>query len=341
MLGLLLISILAMLTGCQSDSGESEGLFWRSTVEPESAAVGDCLLLRVEGQWPDSLGPAHLSWQASPDTLLLIGCDSTALPASDGLERYCYDLSLLVPRAGVVLIPPVNLISARGETLAVTNPHEIRISGRLSHEAQPSLRPLAPMASLRNFPWWTVPLGVICLGALLCAWLLWRRRRGAEWGAPEIPLVPPAVEFRESLTELLARGLVREGRMRAFAQELSWILRRYLGRRWEQPALEATRPEILRWLPWTDLSVGNQQEVAAWLEATDGIKFAGRTPLLSEAESLVEKAEGFVQRSEETAACRENGPSDAMNTPTALGARDSEERAGQRAGGVTDSGVGG
>ena len=61
------------------------------------------------------------------------------------------------------------------------------------------------------------------------------------------------------MAELLKRRLPEHGRMREFTQEISWVLRCYLGRRWAQPALEATRPEILRWLPDTSLEVKEQQ----------------------------------------------------------------------------------
>jgi hypothetical protein len=87
--------------------------------------------------------------------------------------------------------------------------------------------------------------------------------------------------------------------MRAFAQELSWILRRYLGRRWEQPALASTRPEIVSWLPGTRLCVRDQGRVAWWLEETDRIKFAGYIPLAADAHGLLEAARAIVARTEE------------------------------------------
>ena len=65
------------------------------------------------------------------------------------------------------------------------------------------------------------------------------------------------------------------------------------------------RPEILRWLPESDFDVSDQQAVASWLEETDGIKFAGKRPLLPETEMLMKRAEEMVRRGEEIADERE------------------------------------
>jgi LPXTG-motif cell wall-anchored protein len=203
------------------------------------------------------------------------------------------------------------LVSAQGETLALTTAHTVMVGGRISAPDQAKLRPLAPLAGLRGFPVLAVILGVAGLALLAAGLLLWRRRRSEALGPPAPPPIRPEVEFRDGLEALLGRRLREEGRMRAFTQELSWILRRYLGRRWQHPALEATRPEILRWLPRTEMSVADQQEVAGWLEATDRIKFAGAVPLLTETDALVDKARHVVSRGQELAAERERREAEA------------------------------
>lgn len=300
---LLALALLAwLLQGCRSGEPDSSGVLWRCACEPESAGVGDLIGLRIVGQWPDSLGQTHLRWQASTDTLLLVGSDSTNLSAPEGWTGRRYDLALVVPRAGRFMIPPPALVSALGETLALAEAGEISISGRVDPDPQASLRPLAPMASLRDFPWRAAALVAALVVSLAAVLFWWYRRTAAIEGAPELPPVPPEVEFREGLARIMRLNLAQQGRMRAFVQELSWVFRRYLGRRWKQPALEATRPEILRWLPGTDFPVRDQQEVAAWLEETDRIKFAGQMPLFAGAESLTKRAEQMVSRSEEIAA---------------------------------------
>lgn len=265
-------------------------------------AVGDAFVLRVDGLWPTSSGPAHLAWDAAPDSLLLARRDSSRVSAPGGWEGRRYDLTLIAPRAGRVGIPAAALVSARGETLALAAVAPIRVGSRLASSDASDLRPLAPLVGLRRFPWWLIGAGLLVALAAALAWRRWRRR-GVTEAMPAEPLLPPAEEFERAIADLAARRLAELGEMRAFAQGLSWALRRYLGRRWDEPALEATRPEILRWLPRTRYCVRDQGRVAGWLEETDRIKFAGAIPsltrsaeLLAEARALVGEAEAILAR---------------------------------------------
>ncbi|MFC1572424.1 hypothetical protein ACFL6M_02385 [Candidatus Eisenbacteria bacterium] len=294
----LLSAALIAHNGCDQ-ARQADGIVWRASSTPDSVGVGDIFDLCIEGQWPDTIRAACLAWSPPGDSLIVVGLDSTEVLAAEGWTARDYRLSLLVPRAGETSIPPAALVSVHGETLAVTAASQVGTSTLADSTEQPSMRALAPMASLRDFPWRTVIVSAAILIALVAAFLWWRWRRRASLIEEGPPPIPPASEFREGLAALLAKGLQEKGHMRVFVQELSWVLRRYLGRRWEQPALEATRPEILRWLPGTELPVRDQQEVASWLETTDGIKFAGVVPVLPECERLVTRAKEMVTRGEE------------------------------------------
>lgn len=286
------------LAGCQSTPEQVDGIQWHATCGSDSAAVGDLIALTVEGSWPDSLGPFHLAYPASNDSLLIVASDSTALVAAQGRTRRSYAIGLIPPRAGQCVIPPAALVTAEGDTLALTEGFALPVASRLDPEQEPSMRPLAPMAGVRGFPWWIlIVAGLLVLGGLLAWWFAHRRTREAA-GPPAPPPIPPAIEFREGLEMLLGKKLAERGEMRAFTQELSWVFRRYLGRRCARPALEATRPEILRWLPESEFDVSDQQAVSSWLEETDGIKFAGRIPLVAETETLVKRAREMVRRGE-------------------------------------------
>jgi hypothetical protein len=294
------------------------GTVWSAAREPDSVAVGDGFVLRVDGLWPESSGPAHLAWGASPDSLLLVRRDSSRVSAADGWEARRYALTLIAPRAGRVGIPAAALVSARGETLALASVDPIRVGSRLAGSGERDLRPLAPLLSLRRFPWWVIGAGLLALLAAAFAWRRWRRRRLDE-AAPAEPLLPPAEEFDLAVASLAARRLAEMGEMRAFAQELSWALRRYLGRRWDEPALEATRPEILRWLPRTRYCVRDQGRVASWLEETDRIKFAGAIPTLTRSAELLAEARALVGEAEAILAREAAAQAEAQRLATATG----------------------
>jgi len=296
---LLAALVTAGVAGCRRPP--EHGLLWRATCAADTAGVGDPVAVRLEGRWPDSLRLVHLAWGLPRDTLLVGRADSVAVRAGEGWTARRYEILLVVPRAGHLTIPPAALVAAGGETLALTEAHPLAVGGRVDPQAQVSLRPLAPLVAMRRFPWVPAALVLLLIAAAWLAWRFLRRRALAEVARPVVPLPPPATEFGTSLETLLAAGYTERGQMREFVQELSWILRRYLGRRWGQPALEATRPEILSWLPNAELSVSEQQQLAAWLAETDAIKFAGHVPLLAAAQGLVERAKGLVRRGEEIA----------------------------------------
>ena len=270
-----------ILHGCRAPA-PAGGPHWIVSSPADSVGVGDPFAVVFEGVWPDSVGSAHLVWPVAADSLAVLRRDSTAVATRVGSRGMRYELTAVALRPGVQRLPPAALVSARGRTVAVAAVAPVLARGRIGDPAKAQLAPLAPLVRLRGFPW---AAAAAALAAVLLAGFVWMRlRRRVTAAVAAQPLVPPAVEFERGLERLRALGLAQRGEMRAFAQELSWTLRRYLGRRWERPALEATRPEIVRWLPETRLCLRDQGELGAWLERTDRIKFAGEMPLETEAE---------------------------------------------------------
>lgn len=296
--------LLLLWAACAPAPPETAEVRWELSCAHDSVAVGDAFTARLRASWPDSLGPLHLAWGVDPDSLLLVARDSSRVRAASGWEARRYDVTWIAPRAGMGRLPPAALVTATGETTATTRACTLSVGARLPQGRSADLRPLAPPLALQRFPWGWVAGAGLALAAGFVAALIWFRRRRRARRVPLPPPVPPEVEFAAALEGLLARQLRATGQMRAFAQELSWIVRRYLGRRWEQPALEATRPEILRWLPHTPLCVRDQGRIAAWLETTDRIKFAGEVPPATEAEGLLAEARAIVARCEEIVARR-------------------------------------
>lgn len=288
----------AGLAGCGGGGDPGSGIVWRATVDRDTVAVGDAVTLSLGGWWPQTGETVHVAWSAPGDSLLGLGIDSTRVRASAGREGRIYRLRCLAPRPGRVRMPAVALVGASGDTLALAPGPLLRVGGRLTPGVPADLRPLAPMASLRRFPWWFALGGALLVAGAIAALLWLRHRRRMRGDVAEPPPPPPGIEFAEALRALLARELPERGEMRLFTQELSWILRRYLGRRWERPALASTRPEIVAWLPTTGLCVRDQGEVALWLETTDRIKFAGHMPLLADVRALLEVARRIVDRTE-------------------------------------------
>lgn len=293
----LLVGLGLLQTGCREAPRRDSQPVCATRQAADSAGVGDVLILEARVRWPSSAGEANLYWNPPPDTLLLVARDSTLADLPEDWRGADYELRFLATREGVWTIPPAVLVGTEGDTLAVGDTYQLAVGARVPPE-ETQLRPLADMVSLKRFPFAVVAAALGGAGLVLFALWWWSRRLGTGAETSVIPLPPPDEEFEDRLGELLAAKYPERGEMRLFTQELSWVLRRYLGRRWDQPAVEATRPEILRWLPQTDLAVGDQQQLAGWLARTDSIKFAGARPVLAETEELTDQARRIVEESE-------------------------------------------
>lgn len=143
--------------------------------------------------------------------------------------------------------------------------------------------------------WWLLA----ALLAAILAYLIYRklRRKSAEehartWGPPPLP---PEIEAREALRRLEARNLIERGAFLPFYTELTEILKRYAGRRFEVPYLERTTHEIL-----ADLAPVTPPEalgdLRGILEESDLVKFAKWLPGGDEARSSLARARGFLER---------------------------------------------
>ncbi|HEY7697412.1 MAG TPA: BatD family protein, partial [Vicinamibacteria bacterium] len=88
--------------------------------------------------------------------------------------------------------------------------------------------------------WWIL----LALGAAVLAYLIYRKLRkepeGVKAPAMAPPLPPPDVEAEAALRRLMEKDLIRKGEISAFYTELSEVMKRYAGRRFEVPYLERT-----------------------------------------------------------------------------------------------------
>jgi hypothetical protein len=121
-------------------------------------------------------------------------------------------------------------------------------------------------------------LGLLALIALVVWWVRSRRAGEEPEPAPK-PQLPPAEEALEALRALQDEDLPARGRVEEHYVQVSYILRRYLERRWNLPALEETTGMLRR----TMLGSGRVPDEAAEritevLQRADLAKFAKHRP---------------------------------------------------------------
>lgn len=144
--------------------------------------------------------------------------------------------------------------------------------------------------------WWLL----LALAAALLAYFIYRKLRKEPEGvkAPAVapPLPPPDVEAEAALRRLAEKDFIRKGQFSAFYTELSEVMKRYAGRRFEVPYLERTTSEVLSDLKPRKLAPGVVSELRAILEASDLVKFAKLMPQASQAEAAFALGLSWVEK---------------------------------------------
>lgn len=140
-------------------------------------------------------------------------------------------------------------------------------------------------------------LPVLALLALVV--LLVRRLRSRRAGEqPEEATVPlsPGEEALLALDELESDDLVGRGLIKEHYVRLSWILRRYIERRWDLPALEETTGMLAYTMAGSGRVPGGVvEQITALLRRADLAKFAKHRPDAATARSDVDAVREIVE----------------------------------------------
>lgn len=134
------------------------------------------------------------------------------------------------------------------------------------------IKPIIDMGPDLGWLVWAA-VAVLILALLALAWWLWRRRRKSyEAELEAIVLASPEEEANQLLDELAADQSLNG---KQFYFRLSYILRRYLERRYGFPAAEMTIEELLPRVDQLPIQLQLLQPLKALSQRAEPIKFAG------------------------------------------------------------------
>jgi hypothetical protein len=225
-------------------------------------------------------------------------------PAKDGRQRFVFELDLLALEPGRHAIDGVELrvVTKAGLVGSIrTAPLAIEVGSLLANEPNAQPKPeTQPVVVMQDDYTLLYVLGGIALAALiaLVTWLVARYlQRRVKPVPPPPPPRPPWEIAAVKLADLRRRKprMVEEGKAAQFVDEVSDVVREYLGGRFGFDGLETTTDEMLLLLRQGNCNAGLWQEVGAYLRRCDLVKFAKVEPDQDEADLVFAKAQDIVQ----------------------------------------------
>lgn len=228
-------------------------------------------------------------------------------PPQGDKQRFVFNLDLLALEAGDKPIPATTLrVVTKDSNIGTVKTESVpfKVQSLVANEpnAQPKLES-KPVAVLEdNYIPIYVLAGLLAAGVvagitLLVARYLRNRKRAA---VPPPPPRPPWEIAVEKLAELRRQKttLLQAGQGGLFVDQLSDVVRAYLGGRYAFDGLETTSDEMLTQLKAHGASLGFTQEVGQFLYRCDLVKFAKVEPDEDEVDLLFAKAQDLVHLSE-------------------------------------------
>ena len=225
-------------------------------------------------------------------------------PAKDDRQRFVFELDLLALEPGRHAIEGVELrvVTKAGFVGSIrTAPLAIEVGSLLANEPNAQPKPeTQPVVVMQDDYTVLYVLGGIALAALiaLVTWLVARYlQRRVRPPPPPPPPRPPWEIAAAKLADLRRRKprMVEEGNAAQFVDEVSDVVREYLGGRFGFDGLETTTDEMLLLLRQGNCNAGLWQEVGAYLGRCDLVKFAKVEPDKDEADLVFAKAQDIVQ----------------------------------------------
>jgi hypothetical protein len=223
-----------------------------------------------------------------------------------GKQRFVFELDLLALEPGQASVPALSLRVVTKDGLVgdiATQAQPVTVRSWLGNEpnAQPKLESKPVVVMQDNWVPIYVLAGLAAAALIAAATLLVQRylRKRRERALPPPPPRPPWDVAVEKLGELRRRKqtMIEAGKAALFVDQVSNVVREYLGGRFGFDGLETTTDEMTTLLEYKQAGVGFTQEVAQFLGRCDLVKFAKAEPDQDEADLLFAKANDLVNHS--------------------------------------------
>ena len=219
-------------------------------------------------------------------------------------RSFVFELQLQAFEAGTATMDQIRLriVTAAGEVseqrIAAV---DIKVASLIGNEPNAELRPESKPVVVYEDDYTLAYIGAALLAALAIAALtLLVQRYLRNRFVPPPPPPPPRPPWDIAMDELTAlrerkQAMVDSGQAVEFVDEVSDIVRAYLGGCFGFPGLDTTTAELLEHLRRRQVAGGLQDEARAYLQRCDLVKFAKVEPNQDEVDLIFAKAQDIVQ----------------------------------------------
>jgi len=227
-------------------------------------------------------------------------------PWSRAGTRWQRQYTLLAFDSARLVLPPLSVQLRSGEKL-MTNPVELLVTptpaGNEVSDAE-TIRDIVrePTRWTDYWPWAAAALAVV----ILAMWFFRKKPKPVQQVAPVMIQAPAHETTLQQLAVLEQQQPWKHGKTEQFYAELSMIVRGYLERRFNVPALESTTKEILPLLKKTDFPDAQAAVLRDVLNQSDLAKFAQQTPPEQSHEKNLHNARKIVMASAQTPVLQKN-----------------------------------
>ncbi len=279
-----------------------------ASVTPDTVTVGDRLVLTLTAvhDFDTALAFPRVVGEIAPFEVI----DVVIYPSDEGpdgvVERR--DIVITVFETGEHVIPELTFhaVMSGGDSAVVHTPSlDVVVRSVIPPEdleGQVEPREIKPPIDLPRAVWPWIVAAVAAL-ALAAAWRFWKRWRVSRPERGEEP--GPTTEERrraahvsalERLRALRSRDDLERGDIEGFYVELTDIVRRYAGDRFNVPAIDRTTAELAPELSEAALPDEQVSWLTGLLARADLSKFAKSAPSVERGREDLDDVEGFIER---------------------------------------------
>lgn len=307
------LAVVAALAVAAAGGAGAQEFTAEAVADTTEIHVGDRLTVRLSVlhprgwsvQWPDSfdLGAFEaLDFQPVPPAADPRDETGETMRSDAGLVVTSFELGELdIPSLALAVAGPGGAL----DTLR-TDPFRVGVVTVGLDEGGQVRDIKGPLSVARSW-WGPVLFGMAAAAAGAAVVLLARRRRkrppDAAPAKPAPPPRAPRLVALEALAALEASPLLEQGRVKEFHIRASDIVRTYLEGKLEVPALELTTREVAAEMRQAALAAPLCEQVRAFLETCDLVKFAKLRPSADDSRTLLAAARAIVE-----ATSREEAP---------------------------------